>query len=115
MEPHCDSALTAMEAELRERLNIQVMFPHLEKEAGGFLTLSERRSLEDTNRNKGCQEAISELINMLRQKGRDAFDKFCGILDKTGQKVRLERLRLKADEIKSSSKLFIWCLFSLYL
>jgi hypothetical protein len=103
MDTYCDSALSALEAEFQVNLNMEVMFPHLETDAGGFLTHWERISLEDTYKNRGLQKAFSELINELRRKGTDAFNKFCSILVKTGQEVWSGRLYDKAEEMKKSS------------
>ena len=93
MEQDRQDVLVKFESELRVNLSLNGVLPLLEKTQdgrGGFMTREERMSVEAK---KGDPKRVSKIIEILRKKDNDSFDRFCEILKESGNVVWGKRLR----------------------
>ena len=93
MEQDHQDALVKFESELRVNLSLNGILPLLEKtqgRRGGFMTREERMSVDAE---KGDPDRVSKIIEILRKKDNDSFDRFCEILKISGNEIWGNRLR----------------------
>ena len=95
MDPNHQDALAKLESDLRVNLSLVGVVPLLEKTEdgrGGFMTREERMAVEAIPQEDDPRR-VSKIIDTLRKKDNDAFDRFCKILRQSGNKVWEKRIR----------------------
>ena len=99
MDTNRQDALVELESELRVNLSLVGIIPLLEKTQdgrGGFMTRVERMSVEAE---KGDPDRVSKIIEILRKKDNNAFDRFCDILKQSGNEVWEKTIRKYAERV----------------
>ena len=99
MDANRQDALVESESELRMNLSLVGVVPLLEKTQdgrGGFMTREERMSVEAIPQEDGPGR-VSKIIETLRKKDNDAFDRFCAILKQSGNEVWEKTIREYAE------------------
>jgi hypothetical protein len=86
------SALASMESRLRSCLSLVGVMSRLERPAGGFLSWDERYLVEDIPSEPG---KVSKIVELLRKKTNEDFDRFCCILGMTGNEHLARELNQK--------------------
>ena len=117
MDPNRQDALVKLESELRVNLSLVGILPLLERTQdgdGGFMTREEKMSVEAISEGN-VAERVSKIIDILRKKNNDAFDRFCEILKQSGNEVWEDKLRKTIDSKSKEgtyvgSFIVLWCL-----
>ena len=91
------SALASMESRLRSCLSLVGVMSRLERPAGGFLSWDERYLVEDIPSEPG---KVSKIVELLRKKTNEDFDRFCCILGMTGNEHLARELNQKVASCK---------------
>ena len=106
MDANRQDALVELESVLRVNLSLAGIVSLLEKTQDGrrgFMTREERMSVETE---KGDPDRVSKIIETLRKKDNDAFDRFCAILKQSGNEVWEKTIREYAERapVRGSEK-----------
>ena len=99
MDPNRQDALVKLESELRVNLSLVGILPLLERTQdgnGGFMTREEKMSVVAIPEGN-VAERVSKIIDILRKKNDDGFDRFCEILKQSGNEVWEDKLRKTVD------------------
>ena len=87
-------ALVNQENHLKMHLGLTEVMDLLEKPAGGFMTVAERKSVEKED---GPLAQVGKIIKILRSKGNEEFGIFLEILRKSDNEVWASCLAKTAD------------------
>ena len=108
MDANREGALVELESVLRVKLSLVGIIPLLEKTQdgrGGFMTLEEKMLVVAIPQEYGPQR-VSKIIEILRRKDNNAFDRFCAILKRSGNEVWEKTIReyVERATVRSSKK-----------
>ena len=91
-------ALLRHEDDLRTKLNLDGLVNKLDNPAEGFMTVDEKKSVEDV---EGLSRKVGRIVEILRLKGNKEFDVFLKLLKETGNRSLASKLRQSAQLYKS--------------
>ena len=91
-------ALLRHEDDLRENLNLDGLERKLDNPKDGFMTVDEKKSIEDV---EGLSGKVGRIVEILCLKGNKEFDMFLKLLKETGNRSLASKLRQSAQLYKS--------------